>query len=137
MIYSFSKLYIGYRHSGNLSVFSSNGNLIIFRNLKFKIIPSHNLKIQKQLDFSLSFFFCIFHQVLFILGVARVDIPDWYIMLAFRLAALHSVINPWIYPLLRKRFRDSLVWHITTMLRFTTCCLISAPSYTLSKFEFP
>ena len=77
----------------------------------------------------------IYYQVLFILGVARVEIPDWYIMLAFRLAALHSVINPWIYPLLRKRFRDSLVWHITTILHFLTCCLINAPSYSLSKYN--
>ncbi|XP_066910220.1 allatostatin-A receptor-like [Clytia hemisphaerica] len=71
--------------------------------------------------------------VLFILGLAKVPVDDWYTMLAFRLAALHSVVNPWLHPILRKRFRNALVWHITLVLYYMTCTLINRPSNTLSE----
>ncbi|XP_031559420.1 prostaglandin E2 receptor EP4 subtype-like [Actinia tenebrosa] len=50
---------------------------------------------------------------------------------AVRLASLHSVVNPWFYPLLRRKYREGFWYLITWIGHVVTCTLIKRPTNTL------
>ncbi|KXJ25646.1 prostaglandin E2 receptor EP4 subtype [Exaiptasia diaphana] len=50
---------------------------------------------------------------------------------SIRLASLHSVLNPWFYPLLRRKYREGFWYLMTWVGHIVTCTLIAKPENTL------
>ena len=58
---------------------------------------------------------------------------DFLDFTAVRLASLHTVINPWLYPLTRRKYRDSFCYLLTLSAYYMTCSLVTKPSTSLGK----
>ncbi|XP_068752312.1 prostaglandin E2 receptor EP3 subtype-like [Montipora capricornis] len=52
---------------------------------------------------------------------------------AVRLASLHPVINPWLYPLTRRKYRDAFCYLMNLSAYYVTCSLITRPNTTLDE----
>lgn len=55
---------------------------------------------------------------------------------AVRLASLHTVVNPWLYPLTRRKYRDAF-WYLLTLFAYYATCtlLVTRPGTALGKSE--
>lgn len=58
---------------------------------------------------------------------------DFLDFTAVRLASLHTVINPWLYPLTRRKYRDSFCYLLTLSAYYMTCSLVTKPSTSLDE----
>lgn len=58
---------------------------------------------------------------------------DFLDFTAVRLASLHTVINPWLYPLTRRKYRDAFCYLLTLSAYYVTCSLVTKPSTSLGK----
>ena len=55
---------------------------------------------------------------------------------ALRLASLHTVVNPWIYPLVRRKYREGFWYLLELAAHYLTCTLVAKPETTLGKIRF-
>ncbi|CAH3152993.1 unnamed protein product [Pocillopora meandrina] len=54
--------------------------------------------------------------------------------IAVRLASLHTVVNPWLYPLTRRKYRDAFWYLLTLFVYYATCTLlVTRPGTTLDE----
>lgn len=65
------------------------------------------------------------------ISLSKTEYPEWYGMLSIRLAALQGVINPWLHPILRRKFRRSFCWMFHSTISYLTCKLVTPPQDTL------
>ena len=54
---------------------------------------------------------------------------------AVRLASLHTVVNPWLYPLTRRKYRDAFWYLLTLFAYYVTCTLVARPGTTLGEYQ--
>ena len=54
---------------------------------------------------------------------------------AIRLASLHTVVNPWLYPLTRRKYRDAFWYLLTLFGYYITCTLVARPGTTLGECQ--
>lgn len=54
---------------------------------------------------------------------------------AVRLASLRTVVNPWLYPLTRRKYRDAFWYLLTLFAYYVTCTLVARPGTTLGEYQ--